>query len=209
MRLAPSQAERTVLLRRIELAYPIEPDSAAPRRLRLGISTEHEDVAVWIANLELPVSVRLSLQWDLDERLTTHALVHRAHSSHSEIRVPQPNGTAVREVRLLVTREVEQHEFRTVALQTRINERLVVWNMARRLEAEVLSVPSSRAGDVGDKECGNRGKDLNLGSCACCGVRHRRASGVALKPSVPAMTEGPADDEARLSGTAPMSCEHS
>jgi hypothetical protein len=124
-------------------------------RRDVRVATEDKDVPIGIANLELPVVVRLLFQWHLDECCTLHALVERADSSCAEIGIPQPGRPAVREVRFLVAHQVEQHDFGAVTLQTRVNERLPVGEMARRVETEVLRIPSSGGGHVADKKCGN------------------------------------------------------
>src|SRR5438105_3815510 len=112
------------------------------------LPTEDQDVAVRVAHFELPVSVALLLQWELDESLVTYTLVQRSYPSHPDIRVPQTLRSTPGEVGLLIASEPEQHDLRIVALKTCIDVGLDVGKSAGGAKAEVFTIPSRSAADI-------------------------------------------------------------
>src|SRR4029077_673771 len=77
---------------------------------------EHEHVAIRIADLELPIAVRLVLERHLNKWLTANRVVQCVYSRHPDIRVPKPLWPSGREVWFFITGQRKEHDLRSVAL---------------------------------------------------------------------------------------------
>src|SRR5215210_6551221 len=113
---------------------------------------EDEDVAVRIADFELPVSIRLLLQWRSDKIPTPHRLPEGMYTIHPDIGVPYSLRSLRREVGLLIAFQAEQHDLGAIPLQARIGVRFVGGKRAGGAETEVLGVPAGGAAYVIDQE---------------------------------------------------------
>src|SRR6266849_3607303 len=127
------------------------PTVGAGGSLSIG-AAEHEDETIWIAHLELPITVGLMFEWHLYERSAFYCLIQRVHAVDANVGVPQSSRAPIPEIGLFIISQGEQHDLDRSAHQACEHVWLLLRHGSDRVEPEgsrnttALCAPRRRRG---------------------------------------------------------------